>query len=161
MYKRQSSFCSLPDSTPWLKAGHGPDCKSLLDHHPSICPKQKPAVERSNVTMIEDSENSDDAVVVNLAERVTAKDLSGRSHYLSCIHDSASDSSWCSSEIAASLPPRKKHKVTLNLSTISGVRPFQTYQHTLQIETVHGLKKVHFYETPNICLLYTSPSPRD
>ena len=145
-----SSFCSLPDSTPWLKAGHGPDCKSLLDHHPSICPKQKPAVERSNVTMIEDSENSDAAVVVNLAERVTAKDLSGRSHYLSCIHDSASDSSWCSSEIAASLPPRKKHKVTLNLSTISGVRPFQTYQHTLQIETVHGLKKVHFYETPNI-----------
>ena len=95
-------------------------------------------------------EKNEAAVVVNLAERVNVKDLAGKKHNLLSIFDNASDSLWCTSEVAQSFPPRKKHKVTLNLSTISGIRPFQTYQHTLQIETKQGLKKVHFYESPNI-----------
>ena len=141
--------CSLPPTTPWLAAGHGAECrKPPGHHHPSICPVLQPTVERSNVTMIE--KKNEAAVVVNLAERVNVKDLAGKKHNLLSIFDNASDSSWCTSEVAQSFPPRKKHKVTLNLSTISGIRPFQTYQHTLQIETKQGLKKVHFYESPNI-----------
>ena len=141
--------CSLPATTPWLVAGHGAECrKPPGHHHPSICPSLQPSVERSNVTMIE--EKNEAAVVVNLAERVNVKDLAGKKHNLLSLFDNASDSSWCTSEVAQSFPPRKKHKVTLNLSTIAGIRPFQTYQHTLQIETKQGPKKVHFYESPNI-----------
>ena len=144
-----SSQCSLPVTTPWLAAGHGEECrKPPGHHHPSICPYIKPTIERSNVTMNED--HNEAAIVVNLAEKVTVKDLSGKPHNLLGIFDNASDSSWCSSEVALSFPPSKKHKVTLNLSTMSGLRPFQTYQHTLQIVTKQGLKKVHFYESPNI-----------
>ena len=144
-----SSQCSLPVTTPWLAAGHGEECrKPPGHHHPSICPYIKPTIERSNVTMNKDNNEAD--IVVNLAERVTVKDLSGKPHNLLGIFDNASDSCWCSSEVASSFPPSKKHKVTLNLSTMSGLRPFQTYQHTLQIVTKQGLKKVHFYESPNI-----------
>ena len=145
-------LCSLPDTTPWLSSGHGADCRSPpAHHHPSICPHLKPTIERSNVTkMTEEKSYADGVVVVNVAERVQAKDLSGRSHQLLSIFDTASDSSWCSSEVAASLPPRKKHKVTLNLSTLAGTRPFQTYQHTLHIQTPDGPRKIQCYETPNI-----------
>ena len=144
-----SPQCSLPVTTPWLAAGHGEACRQPPGHHhPSICPHLKPVLERSNVTMSQ--MNNEAAIVVNLAERVTVKDLAGKTHNLLSIFDNASDSSWCSSEVASSFPPSKKHKVTLNLSTISGIRPFQTYQHTLRIETMQGPKKVHFFESPNI-----------
>ena len=144
-------LCSLPDTTPWLSAGHGAECRSpRAHHHPSICPHLKSTIERSNVTKLTNFNNTESAVVVNVAESVQVKDLSGRTHQLLSIFDTASDSSWCSSEVAASLPPRKKHKVTLNLSTLAGIRPFQTYQHTLQILTPDGPKKLLCYETPNI-----------
>ena len=139
----QVDSCRLDEKTPWL--AH-PACQKA--HNPLICPLQK--VERQNATKIDDPRYDPSSVVINLAEKAVLKDQSGRTHSVIAIHDSCSDSSWISSELAKSLPPNKKKRVNIPLQTIQGHNSFTTWEYNIQIQVDNAFKSMRVYESPSI-----------
>ena len=139
----QVDSCRLDEKTPWL--AH-PACQKA--HNPLICPLQK--VERQNATKIDDPRYDPSSVVINLAEKAVLKDQSGRTHSVIAIHDSCSDSSWISSELAQSLPRNKKKRVNIPLQTIQGHNSFTTWEYNIQIQVDNAFKSMRVYESPSI-----------
>ena len=140
----QVDSCRADENSHWLSHAECPK-----KHNPFICPLQK--VERSNATKIIPKEPHGSAsMVINLAEKALLKDQSGRTHSVIAVHDSCSDSSWVSSELAKSFPPNKRKRVNIPLQTIQGTNSFMTWEYHLQIQVGKAFKAIKVYESPSI-----------
>ena len=140
----QVDSCRADENSHWLTHAECPK-----KHNPFICPLQK--VERQNATKIIDQEpQGASSVVINLAEKALLKDQSGRTHSVIAVHDSCSDSSWVSSELAKSFPPNKRKRVNIPLQTIQGTNSFMTWEYHLQIQVGNAFKAIKVYESPSI-----------
>ena len=132
--------CKLPTTTPWLQHE---ECNQ--DHNPVICPVKQPA-ERMNKTQAPEIGST----VVNLAEKVEIADSSGRKHSVLAIYDNASDSNWCSSDIAKTFPQSSRSKVVFDLSTIKGEQKIATWQYKVAINVNNTMKSIVVNEAPSI-----------
>ena len=133
--------CKVDENSDWL---NHPDCSKR--HNPVVCPLQR--VERQNSTKTSSHDASD--LVINLAEKAQLRDQSGRSHSVIAVHDGCSDSSWVSSALAKSFPPKKKKRVIIPLHTIQGTSSFQTWEWNIQLLVGDTFKSVKVYESPDI-----------
>ena len=147
------SSCRLPADTHWLQH----DCKDPPGqplHHPSLCPYKpsSPPSERQNFT----ASHKEDAIIINLAERLRLKDAGGRSHDALSIYDLGSDSSWVARELANTFPKSKRQRCTLNLNTISSSsKTFKTFKHKISVTVNNQQKSIYAYEAPEIGNLHS------
>ena len=90
-------------------------------------------------------------IIINLAEEVLVRDQSGRSYNAIAVHDSCSDSSWVSKDLADSfLPKWKRRKVSVPLQTIQATTSIQTWEYEIQIQVGNTLKTIMVYESPSL-----------
>ena len=133
--------CKVDENSSWLTH---PECPEL--HNPFVCPMKK--VEKSFATRSTSPGSKD--MVINLAEKALLRDQSGRSHSVLAVHDGCSDSSWVSSNLAKSFPPKKKKRVTVPLHTIQGTTSFRTWEYHLQILVGDTYRAIKVFESPDI-----------
>ena len=169
----QVTDCKLDEASPWLSHE---GCSEK--HNPLACPAQK--VERQCFTntaggspcMWTDIASGEaalhennapgapgalhDDVVVILAEQVVLRDQAGRAHSCVAVHDTMSDSSWVSSELAKTFPQKKKKKVTIPLQTVRGTSSFQTWEYQIGVknEATNTFKTIRVFESPSVGSLH-------
>ena len=158
----QLNSCKLDENSTWLTHDGCAD-----KHNPLVCPSQK--VERSCVTSTAgadaggspetaDSPRPHDDIVVILAEEVEVRDQSGRPHKCIAVHDTLSDSSWISSELANSFPQKKRRRVTIPLQTIQGTTSIKTWEYQIGVknEGTNTFKMIKVYQSPSVGSLHYS-----
>ena len=150
----QLNSCKLDKNATWLTHEGCTD-----RHNPLVCPSQK--VERSCVTNTtgspaETTSSLHDDIVVILAEQVEVRDQAGRAHSCIAVHDTLSDSSWVSSELAKTFPQKKRKKVTIPLQTVRGTSSFQTWEYQIGVrnEATNTLKMIRVFESPSVGSLH-------
>ena len=159
----QVSDCKLDEASSWLSHE---GCSER--HNPLACPTQK--VERQCLTNTEglpckwggrrasgeDAMRLHNDIVVILAEQVQLKDQAGRSHSCIAVHDTLSDSSWISSELAKTFPQKKRKRVTIPIQTIQGISTFQTWEYQVGVknEATNTFKTIRVFESPSVGSLH-------
>ena len=95
--------------------------------------------------------------IFNVAEINTIIVGKSRIENLLTVYDTASDSSYISSDLASKLGCHNKKKVILHLQTIPGEQDFETFQYNMKLQVGDSYKEIIVYECPTLGYLNQVP----
>lgn len=95
--------------------------------------------------------------IFNVAEVNTIIVRKSRIENLLTVYDTASDSSYISSDLASKLGCQNKKRVILHLQTIPGEQDFETFQYSMKLQVGDGYKEIIVYECPTLGYLNKVP----